>query len=280
MKSGEQTDQAGQPESVAVPMGKPEPPLYAFDLNPLKLSDPFRWLAAGARDFGRAPLVGLFFGACFVTMGWALFVAFQHAPAFVLALSAGFLLVGPFFCMGLYQVSDRLSRGEKPDLEDAITAWDGNFGTLAIFGVVLLVMEMLWARASLVVFAIAIPGPMPDFSGSLSSVLDPANFDFVLAWLGLGGIFATIVYSLCAVSIPMIMDKKVDSISAGLTSMRLVLEQPVVMLFWAFLIAVLVFAAMLPGFAGLFIVAPIVGHASWHAYKAAVVVRLRPRLGD
>lgn len=264
-----------QPEPAAE---KPAPAAVDLHLKKLRLGDPFRWLALGAKDFFSAPLVGLFFGACFVTMGWALFAAFKHAPAFLLALSAGFLLVGPFFCMGLYQVSQRLSQGLKPDLGDAITAWDGNFGTLAIFGVVLLIFEMLWARASLVVFAIAIPGPMPDFSGSLASILDPANLDFVLAWLGLGAIFATLVYSVCVVSIPMIMDKQIDSITAGLTSMKLVAEQPVVMLLWAVLIAVLVFGAMLPGFAGLFVIAPIVGHASWHAYKAAVDVQLREQV--
>lgn len=239
-------------------------------LRPLAPADPFRWLARGARDFGSAPAIGLFFGACFVAMGWALLVVFQDAPAYVLGLSAGFLLVGPFLCMGLYHVSDQLERGEKPRLVDAAMAWRRKLDTLAIFSVVLLVLEMLWARASLVVFALSFQGKMPDFAGSLRSLVDPKNLDFILAWTALGGVFATIIFSVSVVSIPMILDRRTDAITAALTSIRLVLSQPVVMLPWAAIITVLVVLAMLPGFAGLLVVGPILGHASWHAYRAAV----------
>ena len=156
-------------------------------LRPLTLSDPLRWLVLGTRDFLRAPAIGLLFGGCFVAMGWALLTVFENAPAYVLGLSAGFLLVGPFLCMGLYHVSDRLERGERPRLVDAAMAWRRKLGTLAIFGVVLLVLEMLWARASLVVFALSFQGTMPDFAGSLRSLTDPKNLDFLLAWTALGG---------------------------------------------------------------------------------------------
>jgi uncharacterized membrane protein len=239
-------------------------------LRPLQLADPFRWLARGARDFARAPAIGLFFGGCFAAMGWALLVVFENAPAHVLGLSAGFLLVGPFFCMGLYHVSDRLERGERPRLIDAATAWRRKLDSLAIFGVVLLVLEMLWARASLVVFALSFPGTMPDFAGTLWSLVDPRNLGFVLAWTALGGVFATIIFSVSVVSIPMILDRRADVITAGLTSIRLVLSQPLVMLLWAATITFLVVLAMLPAFAGLLVVGPVVGHASWHAYRASV----------
>jgi uncharacterized membrane protein len=239
-------------------------------LRPLALADPFRWLARGARDFVRAPAIGLFFGGCFVAMGWALLVVFENAPAYVLGLSAGFLLVGPFFCMGLYQVSDRLERGERPRLVDAAMAWRRKLDTLAIFGVVLLVLEMLWARASLVVFALSFQGRMPSFAGSLRSLFDLRNLDFILAWTALGGVFATIIFSVSVVSIPMILDRRTDAITAGITSIRLVLTQPAVLLPWAAMITLLVVLAMLPGFAGLLVVGPILGHASWHAYRASV----------
>ena len=243
---------------------------FLVALRPLTLVDPFRWLASGTRDFLRAPAIGLFFGGCFVAMGWALLVVFRNAPAYVLGLSAGFLLVGPLLCMGLYQVSDRLERGERPRLVDAAMAWRGKLDTLAIFGVVLLVLEMLWARASMVVFALSFQGTMPDFAGTLRSVVDPKNLDFLLAWTALGGVFATIIFAVSVVSIPMILDRRTDAITAGLTSIRLVLSQPVVLLLWAATITLLVVLAMLPGFAGLLVVGPILGHASWHAYRAAV----------
>ncbi|HET9652244.1 MAG TPA: DUF2189 domain-containing protein [Usitatibacter sp.] len=239
-------------------------------LRPLAFADPFRWLARGARDFARAPAIGLFFGGCFVAMGWALLVVFENAPAYVLGLSAGFLLVGPFLCMGLYHVSDRLERGEVPRLVDAAMAWRGKLDTLAVFGVVLLVLEMLWARASIVVFALSFQGTMPDFAGSLRSLIDPRNLDFILAWTALGGVFATIIFSVSVVSIPMILDRRTDAITAGLTSIRLVLTQPAVLLLWAAIITILVVLAMLPAFAGLLVIGPIIGHASWHAYRAAI----------
>ncbi len=242
-------------------------------LRQLAFADPFRWIVRGTRDFLRAPAIGLFFGACFVAMGWALRVVFEHAPAFVLGLSAGFLLVGPFFCMGLYHVSDRLERGERPRLVDAVMAWRRKLDTLAIFGVVLLVLEMLWARASLVVFALTFEGTMPDFARSLRSLVDPNNLEFILAWTALGGVFATIIFAVSVVSIPMILDRGTDAITAGLTSIRLVLTQPVVLLSWAGIITILVVLAMLPSFAGLLVVGPILGHASWHAYRASVEKR-------
>jgi uncharacterized membrane protein len=86
-----------------------------------------------------------------------------------------------------------------------------------------------------------------------------------------GGIFAGLIFSVSVVSIPMILDRPTDPITTGLTSLRLVLTQPAVMLWWGFLITVLVVAAMMPWFAGLLVVGPVLGHASWHAYRTAVV---------
>jgi uncharacterized membrane protein len=134
---------------------------------------------------------------------------------------------------------------------------------------VLLVLEMLWGRATLVIFAVSFDG-MPDFKGSLLALLEPENLGFIVAWLGVGAVFAGLIFSVSVISIPMLLDRPVDAITAGLTSLRLVLSQPGVMLFWGALISGLIVAAMLPWFAGLLVAGPIVGHASWHAYRAAV----------
>ena len=238
-------------------------------LNTLQWRDPPRWLALGWHDFRRAPAIGLFYGLCFMVMGWALLKVYEHAPAYTLALSAGFLLMGPFLCLGLYRVSQRLEAGEKPDFGDSLLAWDQRISALGIFGFVLLVLEMLWGRATLVIFAVSFDG-MPDFKGSLLALLDPDNIGFIVAWVGVGAIFATLIYAISVVSIPMILHRRTDAITAGLTSLRLVLTQTGVMLWWAFLIALLVGLALLPWFAGLLVVGPVVGHASWHAYRAAV----------
>lgn len=245
------------------------PTVFDLPLNRLRWGDPLRWLAAGWQDFRRCPGIGLFYGGCFVVMGWLLLYVFRHAPAYTIALSAGFLLMGPFLALGLYQASQRLERGERPDLASSILAFEDRIGTLAIFGGVLLILEMLWARASLVVFALSFDG-MPDFKGSLMALLDPQNVQFILAYLAVGAVFASIIYAVSVVSMPMILDRDVDAITAGLTSMRLVLTQTGVMLWWAALIVALTVLALLPGFLGLLVVGPVLGHASWHAYRAAV----------
>lgn len=254
-------------DTQAPPTTEPSPP--ALRLNPLRYTDPLRWLAAGWRDFRRAPGIGLFYGGCFVVMGWALLKVYESAPAYTLALSAGFLLMGPFLCLGLYRVSQRLEDGQRPDFGDSLLAWDTRTGPLAIFGFVLLVLEMLWGRATLVVFAVSFDG-MPDFKGSLLALLDPDNLPFIAAWAAVGAVFASLIYAVSVISIPMILHRPTDAITAGLTSLRLVLSQTGVMLWWAALIAALVFVAMLPWFAGLLLVGPVLGHASWHAYRAAV----------
>ena len=238
-------------------------------LQPLRPRDPLRWLARGARDFSRAPGIGVFYGLVFMVMGWALLKVYEHAPAYTLALSAGFLLLGPFLCLGLYRVSQRLERGEQPDFGDSLLAWDTRTAQLGIFGFVLLVLEMLWGRATLVLFAVSFEG-MPDFKGSLLALLDPGNIGFITAWAAVGAVFAGLIFSISVVSIPMILDRETDAITAGLTSLRLVLSQPGVMLGWGALIALLTVLAMLPWFAGLVVVGPVLGHASWHAYRSAV----------
>lgn len=241
----------------------------AVALPRLALADPLRWLALGWRDFRHCPLIGLFYGTCFMLMGWALLEVYATAPAYVMALSAGFLLMGPFLFLGLYRASQRLERGEKPDLGDSLLAFEARIGTLGTFGLVLLILELLWSRSTLVIFALTFEG-MPDLRGSLLALTTPANIGFTLAWLGVGAIFAGIIFSVSVVSIPMILDRESDAITAGLASLRVVVAQPSVMLLWGALITVLVVLALLPWFAGLPIVGPVLGHASWHAYRAAI----------
>jgi len=249
---------------------EPERPRPApVQLAALSLADPLRWLSRGWQDFRRAPGIGLFYGCCFVGMGWALAWVFRSAPAYTLALSAGFLLVGPFLCLGLYEASRALEQGRRPDLGESLLAWEDRLGAMAIFAGCLLILEMLWGRASLIVFAVTFD-TMPDFKGSVLKLLDPQHIEFIIAYLMVGAVFAALIFAFSVVAIPMMLDRPADAITAALTSARVCLNQPAVMLLWGALITVLVVAAMLPWFAGLLVVGPVLGHASWHAYRAAV----------
>jgi uncharacterized membrane protein len=260
---------AVSPTAAPADPAAPEPVSPALVLRELGYADPLRWLALGWRDFRRCPGIGLFYGACFVLMGWLLMKVYEHAPAYTLALSAGFLLMGPFLCLGLYRASQRLEAGEEPDFGDALMAWDTRTAQLGIFGFVLLVLEMLWGRATLVIFAVSFDG-MPDLKGSLLALLDPENIGFITAWLAVGAVFAGLIFSVSVVAMPMILHRQTDAITAGLTSLRLVLTQTGVMLWWGALLAGSVLLALLPWFLGLLVVGPVLGHASWHAYRAAV----------
>lgn len=246
-------------------------PTTAFDipLRPLALRTLAQCLRLGLRDFARTPWIGLFYGGCFVVMGWALLAVFRHAPVYVLALSAGFLLMGPFLCMGLYRVSQQLEAGTPARFADSLLAWRARLGTLAIFGFALLVLEMLWGRAALVVFAVSFDG-MPDFKGSLLALLDLDNLGFIVAYVAVGAVFAGLIYAVSVVAIPMILDRQTDAITAALTSLRLVLTQTPVLLVWGALITALVVLALAPWFLGLLVVGPVLGHASWHLYRHAV----------
>lgn len=254
---------------MPAPESSPQPSGLFVPLHPLKWSDPLRWLVLGYRDFVRCPDIGLFYGLCFMGMGWALLRVYENATAYTLALSAGFLLMGPFLCLGLYRASQRLEAGEKPKFWDSVFAWRTRSGQLGVFGFVLLVLEMLWGRATLVLFALNFNG-MPDFKGSLTALMDPHNLGFMVGWLMVGAFFALIIFSISVISMPMILDRETDAITAGLTSLRLMSVEADVMLFWGLLIALITALALLPFFFGLLIAGPVIGHGSWHAYRAAV----------
>ncbi|MCW5653469.1 DUF2189 domain-containing protein [Hydrogenophaga sp.] len=251
------------------PADGPPSSVFNLPLADLRAGDPLRWLRLGWTDFLRCPGIGLFYGLCFFLMGHALLAVFRAAPAYVLALSAGFLLMGPFLCLGLYHASRALQAGSRPTLGASLMAWKPTLGTMAIFAGVLLILEMLWGRASLVVFAVTF-NTMPSTENLLAQLLSLENIEFLITYTVVGGIFAGLIFVTSAISIPMILDRQVDAISAGLTSIRACLQNPGVMLWWGALITVLIVLAMLPWFLGLFVVGPVVGHATWHAYRQLV----------
>jgi uncharacterized membrane protein len=243
---------------------------FSLQLATLKPSDPFQWLQRGWADFKRCPRIGLFYGLCFFAMGHALMAVFQNAPAYVLALSAGFLLMGPFLCLGLYDASKAMqTHSHRPSLHASLQAWRPTQGTMGIFAGVLLILELIWGRASLVVFAVTF-NTMPSTEKLLPQLLNPENIGFLITYTVVGGFFAGLIFVTSVISIPMIMDRKTDAVSAGLTSIRACLQNPGVMLVWGALITVLIGLAMLPMFLGLFIVGPVIGHATWHAYRHIV----------
>lgn len=237
----------------------------------LSLSAPWRWLALGFRDLRASPGIALFYGTAFWGMAQVLALVFRRSPEYTLSLVSGCLLVGPFLAMGLYEVSRRREQGQVPDLAGSLTCWDGHIKSMSMLVLVLLVLELLWGRASLVVFAVFFNTGMPSTTGVIEAIFNPQNLDFLAVYLLVGGLFATLVYAISVVSIPMILDRDTDAISAGITSLRVFFGELAVMVLWGLMLSLMVVLAFLsPWMLGLVIVGPWLGHASWHAYRGAV----------
>ena len=239
-------------------------------LQPLTLADPFRWLARGAHDLKAAPGIAVFYGLCFWFMALVLGWVFRTKPEYTMSIASGCLLLGPFLAMGLYDTSRRREAGLAPQLSESLTCWDSHMGSMGMLVLVLVVLELLWGRASLVVFAVFFNTGMPSTTGVIQAIFNPDNWEFLAVYMLVGGAFAGLVFAVSAVSIPMILDRDTDAISAGITSLQAVFMNLDVMLLWAALLTFLVAAALLPFGAGLLLIGPWLGHASWHAYRGSV----------
>lgn len=244
------------------------------EINELDRSDLRASLALGWRDFRRAPLYGLAFAAVYVLGGWLITWAMTSSGQiwWTLPASAGFPILGPFIACGFYEISRRLEAGEP------LTA-AGVFGVILrqkdrqipAIAAVIVVYFLFWNFLSHMIFALFLGNvTMTNVSSSLAVFLTPEGLTMLAFGTAVGAAFATLLFCLTVVSLPMLLDREVDFVTAMLTSFALVQANPRIMLGWGALIAVSLFAGMLPGFLGLFVVLPLFGHASWHLYRRAI----------
>ena len=231
---------------------------------------PFGWLAHGWRDYRAHPLPSLFYGVCFAMMGWFIAFTFRHAYEYVSALVTGFFLAGPFLAIGLYDLSRRRERGLTTRLVPTLAAWAPNVGAIGMFTLVLGVILLVWARASLVVFALFYTGEMPTVATFLQQMLSPDNLEFVFAYICVGGFFAVLVFAISVVSVPMMLDRDTDGVVAVLTSLKAFGANVPAMAVWGAIIVALTAVGFALAFVGLVVTVPVIGHATWHAYRALV----------
>ena len=254
----------------AQPHPHPQPTGRPSEVIALTWRDPWRWLRLAVHDFRQQPVIGFFYGLMFWGMAMVVRTVFLNNPEFTLSAISGCLLVGPFLAMGLYDASMRMERGLTPSVEQSMTCWRQHIRSLGMLVMLIIVMELLWGRASLVVFAVFFNTGMPSTANVLEVLFNPQNWEFLLVYFCVGGFFAGLVFSSTVVAIPMILDRDTDAITAGLTSMRVFLTQTVVMLLWGGLIVALVLLSILPANLGFFFTGPLLGFASWHAYRGSV----------
>jgi len=248
--------------SDAQPTAAPLPAVAGVDVVA-----PMRWLVAGVRDFRANPLPSMFYGTCFAAMAWLVAMAMRHAFELASALTTGFFLVGPFLAIGIYDLSRRRERGERVLLAPTLDAWRANTGAIGVFALVLTVVLLVWARASLIVFALFYNGGMPTLASFVQQLASPSNVEFLLAYACVGGFFALLTFAVSVISVPMMLDRHVDGVVAVLTSLRAFGANVPAMIVWALLIVVIIACGFALFLVGLVLAVPVIGHATWHAYR-------------
>lgn len=257
-------------------MESPPSPAEAFAwpvVNPLAPGAVKRWLLAGLVDFRATPGASLFYGATLALMG---FLLTRHLGGAVgIALTTGFLLVGPFLAIGLYDLSRRRALGEAPPLAPTLTAWRANFPAIGFYALILMLLLAVWIRVSVVVVALFFPQGALSLAG-LAQMLtgSPDAWFFLLAYFAAGCGFALLVFATSVVALPMLLDRpEMDAVSAMVTSFNVLRLNLPTMLAWGAVIVALTALGFATFYIGLIIVLPWIGHATWHAYREAIAPR-------
>ena len=252
-------------------MTDPTPPreLHALPVREVAPDAPWRWLRAGWRDFTRSVGPSLTHGVIVALAGLAIVAVGLRAWWLLPGAISGFLLVGPIVATGLYELSRRLALGEQPTLHDAVGAWTRDARPLVWLGLGLATAATMWVLASAVMIALFVREPITGIDAFVRHVVLARGALFPL-WALLGGVGAAAVFALTVVSAPLLLDRRVDLGTALLTSVSAVGRNPVTLAAWATMIMVasaLSLATLMIGFA---VVIPVIGHASWHAYRELV----------
>lgn len=239
------------------------------------LSDLSAALRAGWADFLRAPAYGVFFSVVYVLGGWGILAALSLRGQiwWTIPAMAGFPILGPFIACGFYEVSRRLEAGlPLVAREILLTVWRQKDRQIPSMAAVVVVFFLFWNFLSHIVFALFLgTATLTNVSSSLAVFVTPAGLAMIGFGTGLGAVIAFLLFSLTVVSLPLLLDREVDFITAMLSSIRCVTAAPVVMLVWGGLIALGLGLGMATGFFGLFVALPLFGHASWHLYRRLIV---------
>jgi len=238
----------------------------------LQLADLREVLAAGWRDFRHAPQFGLFFSAVYVVGGFLMLWIGAGHVTWTLATSLGFPLLAPFAAAGLYEVSRRIEQGQSLDWRGVLgIVWQERTRQLPWLGAIIVIYFLFWTFLAHMIFALFMGlSTMTNVSQSYEAFLTPTGLMMIAAELIVGAVLAFLLFSMTVVSLPLVLDREVDFVTAMLVSMKAVRENLGVMFLWATVIAVLTVAALVPWFLGLVVVLPVLGHATWHVYRRAL----------
>ena len=264
------------------------PPPSPQSLRPLTPLQPLRWLALGAHDLLRAPTVGLLHGLAMAGFGAVLLLLAHDRFWFLAGAFSGFLVVAPVLAVGLYAVARALENRAPAGTALVWRTWLSWRGTggrphdwrLVRFGALLALAGTGWVLTSAALITWLAPQPVRapvDFLRHVVLAEDPTLFAL---WLLLGGVLAAPVFASSVITLPLLQDRRIGLLDAVLTSWRVVLANPLPMAVWATLIGLCVMLGFVTALLGLVVLLPVLGYASWHAYRDCVDASALPRRDD
>ncbi|MCA8903127.1 MAG: DUF2189 domain-containing protein [Hyphomonas sp.] len=243
------------------------------DVNTITIGAPFGWIAGAWRDFLKAPGPCLIYGAIMVVASVGLTALLYHLAAirWLFVAAAGFMLVAPMLAMGLYQTGRMLERGEKPRIGDILFVRKAMRQDVMILGLALFLVYSVWVEMAHLVYGLSthkFHKTVPDFVNFMLN--DPEGHTMVMTGTAIGGLIAFLAFTVVAVAAPMLLNEKGNVFVAAITSFRAVAANFIPMLVWAMLIVALTVLGIATGFLGLVITFPLIGLASWRAYRDLV----------
>jgi len=242
------------------------------DIGRVTLRELWVVLKAGLADFRAAPRFGLFFSSVYVVTGFLLLRLGAGQVSWTLAASLGFPLAAPFAAVGLYEVSRRLESGLPLTWGGVLgVVWQERTRQIPWMGAIIVFYFLFWTFLAHMIFAVFMGlETLTNVTSSFAVFLTPQGLRMIGVEMSVGAVLAFLLFSMTVVSLPLLLEKEVDFVTAMLLSIRMVRENLLVMLVWAFIIAVLSLAALIPWFLGLFVALPVLGHATWHLYRRAL----------
>ncbi len=243
-------------------------------------SAPWRWLRLALRDIAAAPGASLLHGVVVAVGGWGVLWLAWRVWILLPGAFSGFLLVGPILATGLYELSRVREAGTAPGLGHAIAAWRRGTRPLVALGLVLFAAATAWVAFSALIFALFVHAPITGPLDLLRYAVAEQGELLFWMWLIAGGLGAALVFAATAVSAPLLLDRRIGVRDAMLASVRAVGDNPVPMAIWAVIIMLATGASMATGMFGFVFTVPLIGHATWHAYRDLIDARGVPPRDD
>ena len=232
---------------------------------------PFRWVRLGISDLLEAPQQSLFYGLAIALMiGIVSMLAWLKGSQWIMfAMLGGFVFLAPLTCVGLYAISAQIERGQPALMARSLrAAFRRHLGNQMIFAIVLLIIFLVWAMAAIMI-TVFIPA---DGELTIRELWPYLSFGSIV-----GAVFAAVTFSASAFSLPMIMHRDVDSITAVVTSVNAVLRNKRAMVIWLTIIVASLLLGLMTAFVGLIVIIPVIGYAAWHGYLETIDADRFPR---